>query len=486
MTAGANSSPTRRRFQGATAALRTASLNLEFTEIRAPLSGRIDRRLVSVGNLVQPDSTLLTTIVTLDPIDFYFDIDERLYFSYARDAKALGGTMQEGAGGLEVSVRVADGQDNRFKGKLDFAENRIDNATGTMRVRAAFRQPRRHPAARHVRPHQRAGLAAAQGHPAFPTMRSAPTRTAASCSSSMPPAWCRPSRCAPARAIDGYRVIREGLTGDETIVINGLMRARPGAKVKVEMVTLPPKAETAGAATMRFAHFFVDRPIFASVLSIVLLIVGCHRLHAAARRAISRDRTADDRRACRLSRRRRRDRVGNRRDADRTGDQRRRGHALHVFLFVERRRHVADHHLPAGHRSRPGAGAGAEPGLDRPAAPARRGAAPRHHHRQELARPDDGRAHAVTRQHLRPALRLQLCPLADPGRAAQARRRRRPDHLRRARIFAAHLARSGEAVGLRHDCGRRRRVAARAERAGVGRLDRRAADRQKARRSSTP
>ncbi|TIT47274.1 MAG: efflux RND transporter periplasmic adaptor subunit, partial [Mesorhizobium sp.] len=83
------------QMQGATAALTTASLNMEFTEIKAPLSGRIDRRLVSVGNLVQPDSTLLTTIVTRDPIDFYFDVDERLYFSYARDAKARGGTMQE-------------------------------------------------------------------------------------------------------------------------------------------------------------------------------------------------------------------------------------------------------------------------------------------------------------------------------------------------------------------------------------------------------
>ncbi|TGR93340.1 efflux RND transporter periplasmic adaptor subunit, partial [bacterium M00.F.Ca.ET.191.01.1.1] len=61
------------QMQGATAALTTASLNMEFTEIKAPLSGRIDRRLVSVGNLVQPDSTLLTTIVTRDPIDFYFD-----------------------------------------------------------------------------------------------------------------------------------------------------------------------------------------------------------------------------------------------------------------------------------------------------------------------------------------------------------------------------------------------------------------------------
>ena len=124
--------------QGANATLKNASLDMEFTEIRAPLSGRIGRRLVSAGNLVQPDSTLLTTIVEWNPIDFYFDVDERTYFSYARDARLRGGSMQEGAGGLEVNVRVADREEAVFKGKLDFAENRIDNATGTMRVRARF------------------------------------------------------------------------------------------------------------------------------------------------------------------------------------------------------------------------------------------------------------------------------------------------------------------------------------------------------------
>jgi membrane fusion protein, multidrug efflux system len=235
------------QIQGATAALRTASLNLEFTEIRAPLSGRIDRRLVSVGNLVQPDSTLLTTIVTLDPIDFYFDIDERLYFSYARDAKALGGTMQEGAGGLEVSVRVADGQDNRFKGKLDFAENRIDNATGTMRVRAQFPNPDGI-----LQPGMfgRINVPGSLPHKGILVPDDAigadQNRRIVFVVDAAGLVSAKPVRTGP--RLDGYRVIREGLTGDETIVINGLLRARPGAKVKVEMVTLPPKAETVGAA----------------------------------------------------------------------------------------------------------------------------------------------------------------------------------------------------------------------------------------------
>ena len=188
-------------FQGATAALKTASLDLEFTEIKAPLSGRIDRRLVSVGNLVQSDTTLLTTIVATDPIDFYFDVDERLYLAYANDARKRGGSVQEGAGGLDVSVRIADRQGATFKGKLDFAENRIDAATGTMRVRARFDNSGRHPAARHVRPHQRAGLASLQGrHGARRGDRRRP---------GPPHRLCRrraraisaPSRSAPARAI---------------------------------------------------------------------------------------------------------------------------------------------------------------------------------------------------------------------------------------------------------------------------------------------
>ena len=94
---------------------------------------------------------------------------------------------------------------------------------------------------------------------------------------------------------------------------------------------------------------------------------------------------------------------------------------------------------------------------DRRAASAGRGAPPRHHHGEEFARPDDGRAYAVARRYLRPALRLELCAHPRPRRAAAARRRRRRAYLRRARIFAAHLARPGKAVGLWHDRGRRRR-----------------------------
>ena len=231
--------------QGAEAAQRKTSLELEFTEIKAPLAGRVGRRLVSIGNLVQPDSTLLTTIVSIDPIDFYFDIDERAYFAYARDARQRGGSMQEGAGGLDVSVRLADRSEEPFKGKLDFADNRIDQATGTMRVRARFANkdgvlqpgmfgrinvPGSLPHKGILVPDEAVG--ADQNRRIVFVVDDAGLISA------------KAVRTGP--RIDGYRVIREGMTGDETIVINGLMRVRPGVTVKPEMTTLPPVAPEAG------------------------------------------------------------------------------------------------------------------------------------------------------------------------------------------------------------------------------------------------
>jgi RND family efflux transporter MFP subunit len=233
------------QLQGAKADLRNTSLNLEFTEIRSPLTGRIDRRLVSAGNLVQPDSTLLTTIVAWNPIDFYFDIDERTYFSYARDARQRGGSMQEGAGGLEVAVRVADREEAVFKGKLDFAENRIDNATGTMRVRARFDN-----ADGVLQPGMfgRINVPGSLPHPGIllpdEAIGADLNRRIVFVVDDTGTVSAKPVRTGP--KLDGYRVIREGLKGDENVVVSGLVRVRPGVKIKPEFVTLPPTAETAG------------------------------------------------------------------------------------------------------------------------------------------------------------------------------------------------------------------------------------------------
>ena len=231
---------------GATAALLRAKLDLEYTEIRAPLSGRIDRRLVSVGNLVQADQTALTTINSLDPINFYFDVDERQFLAYARDARSRKESLQEGAGGVDVTVRLADDMESPVKGKLDFAENRIDEATGTMRIRAKIpnqdlilqpglfgrvNMPGSLPFKGILVPDDAVG--ADQDRRIVYVVDAAGKVTA------------KPIRLGP--RLYGYRVVRSGLTGDETIVINGLMRIRPGVTVKPELVTLPPEQAAAGA-----------------------------------------------------------------------------------------------------------------------------------------------------------------------------------------------------------------------------------------------
>jgi len=226
--------------QGAQASLRTAELNMEFTQITAPLSGRIDRRWVSVGNLVQADQTQLTAIVSTDPIDFYFDIDERQYFAYQRDAQSRGGAVQEGSGGLDVTVDVSDRQVQPFKGRLDFAENRIDNATGTLRVRATFPNP---DGILQQGLFGRVHVPGSLPHPGIllpdEAIGADQDRRIVLVVDDQGTVSAKPVRTGP--RIDGYRVIRDGLDGTETVIVKGIIRARPGIKVKPEMITLPQK-----------------------------------------------------------------------------------------------------------------------------------------------------------------------------------------------------------------------------------------------------
>jgi membrane fusion protein, multidrug efflux system len=230
--------------RGAEAALARAQLDLEYTKITSPLSGRIDRRLISVGNLVQPDQTILTTIVSLDPIDFYFNVDERNLLSYARTARENGSTLQEGASGLEVTVRLTDSAEPPVKGKVDFAENRLDDQTGTMRVRARFSNPNFV-----LQPglFGRVDVAASNTYKGIlipdEAIGSDQNERIVFTVSEDGTVTPKPVRLGP--KLHGYRVIRSGMTGDETIVVNGLMRIRPGVKVNPQLIVLPPEAVTA-------------------------------------------------------------------------------------------------------------------------------------------------------------------------------------------------------------------------------------------------
>lgn len=222
----------------ARAAVELAELNLEYSEIRAPMAGRIDQTLIDPGNLITANSTLLTSIVAIDPIYFFFDIDERFFLAYARDARARGSVLQEGASGLEVSVSLSDRRIPPKTGYLDFSENRIDAETGTMRVRAVLENedglltpglfgrvnvPGSLPYQGILVPDQ-----------AIVSDQNRRLVMSVDADGNVIPIPVRPGP-----RIDGYRVIRNGLDGTETLVIEGLLRARPGSVVAPDIVELP-------------------------------------------------------------------------------------------------------------------------------------------------------------------------------------------------------------------------------------------------------
>ncbi|MGV1758780.1 efflux RND transporter periplasmic adaptor subunit [Rhizobium sp. P44RR-XXIV] len=227
--------------RGAQAAVDRANLDMDFTKITAPLSGRIDRRLISVGNLVQADQTILTTIVSLDPIDFYFDVDERRLLSYADQARKNGSALQQGGGGLDVTVTIADSKQKPFKGKLDFAENRVDNQTGTIRVRATFPNPNL------ILQPGLFGRVQVQGSNSYKAIL-VPDEAIGSDQNQRvvytvdTAGNVTPKSVRLGPKLYGYRVIRDGMTGDETIIVNGLIRVRPGVKVAPQLIELPQEA----------------------------------------------------------------------------------------------------------------------------------------------------------------------------------------------------------------------------------------------------
>lgn len=215
----------------AQANLRNAELNVEWTEVRAPVSGRISDKRVDAGNLITGGSsgtTLLTTIVSLDPINFVFDASEADYLKYARQA-SNGSRPSSREASNPVEVRLADETTWKHKGRMDFVDNVVNPRSGTIRGRAVFENKDMFltPGV-FARMRLWAGNADALLVPDAAILADQARRIVMTVAED---GTVVPKTVTPGPLVDGLRVIRAGLTKDDRVIVNGIQRARPGGKV---------------------------------------------------------------------------------------------------------------------------------------------------------------------------------------------------------------------------------------------------------------
>ena len=214
------------------AAIRAAQLNLEFSRITAPISGRISEHRVSVGSLINGGpsagaSTLLTTIVSLDPIHLDFDMSEADYLSYQR---FLQSQHADGSIDRAVDVRLSDEKGWPRRGELDFLDNELDRSSGTIHARATLANPDLF-----IAPGQFARLRLPMSAPRpvllVPDAALSTDQSRKMLMTVAADGTVMPKSVEIGALSDGLRIVTSGLDPDDHVVINGLMRARPGAKV---------------------------------------------------------------------------------------------------------------------------------------------------------------------------------------------------------------------------------------------------------------
>jgi RND family efflux transporter MFP subunit len=227
----------------ARAAERAAALNVEFTSVRAPMGGRISENYVSVGNLVsggQAGSTLLTTIVAIDPIQFVFDASEADYLRYSR-LNAKGERRSSRDAPNPVRIRLLDEASFTHVGTMDFVDNRLDATTGTIRGRALVPNP-----GGFLTPGQ-FGRLQLLGSGEFDALLVPDSAILSDQSRRF--VWTIGSDDVPEQRViepgnleRGLRVVRAGLQRSDRVVINGMQRVRPGVKVAATVGDIEPPA----------------------------------------------------------------------------------------------------------------------------------------------------------------------------------------------------------------------------------------------------
>ena len=233
------------------AATRQAALDMEFTELRAPVSGRIGDRRVSPGNLVTGgtggSTTLLAIIVSTDPIRFEFTFDEASYLRYQRLGKN-GPDLASPKSPIAVKLKVLDEATFKHEGTMNFVDNVIDRSTGTIRARAEFRNPTgvltpgmfgrvQVPASE---PYQallvpEVAIGSEQVRKYVMVVGADNTATQ--------------KYVTLGQLVDGSRVIKDGVTVEDRVIVNGLSRVRPNSKVTPQEQTAPAEKAPGTAST---------------------------------------------------------------------------------------------------------------------------------------------------------------------------------------------------------------------------------------------
>jgi multidrug efflux system membrane fusion protein len=231
----------------AEAAVATARLNMEWTRVRSPISGRVSRAEITEGNLVQagpPDATLLTTVVSLDPVYVYFEGDEQTYLRYGEMARR-GARPSSRDIRNPIQLGLANEQGFPHTGYVDFVDNQLNPETGTIRARGVFTNKDRV-----FTPGLFARLklvGSARYRAVLVLDRAIGTDQDKKFVLALKPdstVEYRPVQVG--RLVDGMRIVTSGLKGGERIVINGLQRVRPGMKVAP---TVAPMAQDSTADT---------------------------------------------------------------------------------------------------------------------------------------------------------------------------------------------------------------------------------------------
>jgi RND family efflux transporter MFP subunit len=246
----AQRSSTQAQLEAAKANVKTAELNLNWTKVTSPIDGRISRTLVTLGNLIIADQTILTTIVSQDPMYAYFDVDEPTVLrvqELIREGKYK--SAREQGVRVPVFLGLSSEQDYAHEGYVDFINNQVNPSTGTLQIRGSFANPKPPLGPRVLSPGLFVRIRVAVSAPYQALLV---TQAAIGTDQSRKYIYTVDNDNRVVRRDvtlgaqqDGLQVIKTGLQPDQRVVVNGLQHVRPGTVVSPKSEPMPTVSQTA-------------------------------------------------------------------------------------------------------------------------------------------------------------------------------------------------------------------------------------------------